>query len=56
VSRLERAVVATAKAGESGRVRRVAQERERFARRERAADGERDAIQEIAPGQALRRL
>jgi len=56
VSRLERAVVATAKAGESGRVRRVAQECERFARRERAADGERDAVQEIAPGQALRRL
>jgi len=56
VSRLERAVVATAEAGESGRVRRVGQERERYARRERATDSERDAVQEIAPGQALRRL
>jgi hypothetical protein len=56
VSRLERAVVATAEAGESGRVGRVGQERESFARRERTADGKRDAVQKIAPRQALRRL
>jgi hypothetical protein len=55
---LERAVVATAETGEGGRIqgRVVGQERERFARRERPADGERDAVEEIAPRQALRRL
>jgi hypothetical protein len=57
VGRLERAVVATAKTGEGGRIRGVVgQEPERPARRERSADGERDAVEEIAPRQAMRRL
>jgi hypothetical protein len=57
VGRLERAVVTTAETGEGGRIRGVVgQEPEGLARRERSADGERDAVEEIAPGQAMRRL
>jgi len=57
VGRFERAVVATAETGEGGWIRGlVGQKPERLARRERTADGERDAVQEIAPRQALRRL
>ena len=57
VGRLERAVVATAKTGEGGRIWGVVgQEPERPARRERSAEGERDTVEEIAPRQATRRL
>jgi hypothetical protein len=57
VGRLERAVGATAKTGEGRRIGGiVGQEPQRLARRERSADGERDAVEEIAPRQAMRRL
>jgi len=49
--------VATAKTGEGRRIRGVVgQEPQRRARGKRSADGERDAVEEIAPRQAMRRL
>ena len=57
VGYLEGAVVATAETGEGGWIRgAVGQEPQRLARRERSADRERDAVEEIAPRQAMRRL
>jgi hypothetical protein len=57
VGRLERAVGATAKTGEGRRIPGiVGQEPQRLVRRERSADGERDAVEEIAPRQAMRRF